>query len=76
MTGFEPGSSGIGSDRSANCVTTTVILQPLLSYLQTDFYASCKNDERHFRDYFTAPSLHEDSFEVKKILPNIFLSPK
>ena len=23
MTGFEPGSSGIGSDRSANCATTT-----------------------------------------------------
>ena len=23
MTGFEPGSSGIGSDHSANCATTT-----------------------------------------------------
>ena len=23
MTGFEPGSSGIGSDRSANCAITT-----------------------------------------------------
>ena len=23
MTGFEPGSSGIVSDRSANCATTT-----------------------------------------------------
>ena len=23
MTGFEPGSSGIGSDPSANCATTT-----------------------------------------------------
>ena len=23
MTGLEPGSSGIGSDRSANCATTT-----------------------------------------------------
>ena len=23
MTGFEPGSSGIESDRSANCATTT-----------------------------------------------------
>ena len=23
MIGFEPGSSGIGSDRSANCATTT-----------------------------------------------------
>ena len=23
MAGFEPGSSGIGSDRSANCATTT-----------------------------------------------------
>ena len=23
MTGFEPGSSDIGSDRSANCATTT-----------------------------------------------------
>ena len=23
MTGFEPGSSGIGSDRSANCAKTT-----------------------------------------------------
>ena len=23
MTGFEPGSSGIGRDRSANCATTT-----------------------------------------------------
>ena len=23
MTGFKPGSSGIGSDRSANCATTT-----------------------------------------------------
>ena len=25
MTGFEPGSSGIGSDRSANCATTTAL---------------------------------------------------
>ena len=23
MTGFEPGSSGVGSDHSANCATTT-----------------------------------------------------
>ena len=23
MSGFEPGSSGIGSDRAANCATTT-----------------------------------------------------
>ena len=23
MTGFEPGSSGIGSDRAVNCATTT-----------------------------------------------------
>ena len=23
MSGFEPGTSGIGSDRSANCATTT-----------------------------------------------------
>ena len=30
MTGFEPGSSGIGSDRSANCATTTA--QPLFVY--------------------------------------------
>ena len=26
MTGFEPGSSGIGNDRSANCATTTAVL--------------------------------------------------
>ena len=26
MTGFEPGFSGMGSDRSANCATTTAIL--------------------------------------------------
>ena len=26
MTGFEPRTSGIGSDRSANCVTTTAPL--------------------------------------------------
>ena len=25
MTGFEPGSSGIGSDRAANCATTTAL---------------------------------------------------
>ena len=25
MTGFKPGSSGIGSDRSANCATTTTL---------------------------------------------------
>ena len=25
MTGFEPGFSGIGSDRSANCATTTTL---------------------------------------------------
>ena len=29
MTGFEPGSSGIVSDRSANCATTTSQLQLL-----------------------------------------------
>ena len=26
MTGFEPGSSAIGSDRSANCATTTALI--------------------------------------------------
>ena len=26
MTGFEPGSSGIVSDRSANCATTTSLI--------------------------------------------------
>ena len=26
MTGFKPGSSGIASDRSANCATTTFLL--------------------------------------------------
>ena len=30
MTGFEPGSSGIGSNHSANCATTTA--QPLFVY--------------------------------------------
>ena len=35
MTGFEPGSSGVGSDRSANCATTTALPQPIfvLKYL-------------------------------------------
>ena len=39
MTGFEPGSSGIVSDRSANCATTTsrplvslVLMLDLLNY--------------------------------------------
>ena len=31
MTGFEPGSSGIGSDRSANCATTTAHLFEIIS---------------------------------------------
>ena len=30
MTGFEPGSSGIGSDRSANCATTTALQEIIL----------------------------------------------
>ena len=30
MTGFEPGSSGIGRDRSANCATTTAPVMQLL----------------------------------------------
>ena len=33
MTGFEPGSSGIGSDRSANCATTTALQRIYLSDL-------------------------------------------
>ena len=28
MTGFESGSSGIGSDRAVNCTTTNVVLLP------------------------------------------------
>ena len=32
MTGFKPGSSGIGSDRSANCATTTAHLGHFLVY--------------------------------------------
>ena len=31
MTGIEPGSSGIVSDRSANCATTTSLAQ--ISYM-------------------------------------------
>ena len=33
MIGFEPGSSGIGSDRSANCATTTALQRIYLSDL-------------------------------------------
>ena len=36
MTGFEPGSSDIGSDRSANCATTTAL----------EFYFSVVNYDR------------------------------
>ena len=28
MSGFEPVSSGIGRDRSANCATTTALFKP------------------------------------------------
>ena len=35
MTGFEPGSSGIGSDRSANCATTTAQQFYLFGQIQT-----------------------------------------
>ena len=30
MTGFEPGSSGIGSNRAINCATTTALHKTLL----------------------------------------------
>ena len=33
MTGFEPGSSGIGGDRSANCATTTAHLFSFFSFM-------------------------------------------
>ena len=29
MTGFEPRTSGVGSDRSTNCATTTALLKDL-----------------------------------------------
>ena len=32
MTGFEPGSSGIASDRSANCATTTSQCKVLVNF--------------------------------------------
>ena len=31
MSGFEPGSSGIGGDRSANCATTTALCKEVES---------------------------------------------
>ena len=34
MAGFEPGSSGIGSDRSVNCVTTTAQVTPFYNIVQ------------------------------------------
>ena len=36
MIGFEPGSSGIGSNRAANCPTTTA--QPLGSLFATEIF--------------------------------------
>ena len=35
MTGFEPGSSGIGSNHSANCATTTAQLT-LFTHFKTN----------------------------------------
>ena len=32
MTGFEPGSSGIGSDHAANCATTTAQHKVILKF--------------------------------------------
>ena len=32
MTGFEPQTSGVGSDRSTNCATTTALYNNLLLY--------------------------------------------
>ena len=45
MTGFEPRTSGIGSDRSTNWATTTarfLILCQLNSYLTISLYQSMK----------------------------------
>ena len=41
MTGFEPGSSGIGSDRSANCATTTA--HCVTALLQIDIVQLVRN---------------------------------
>ena len=45
MTGFEPGSSGIGSDRSANSATTSTYLLPFIcASLQVNYnYLKLKN---------------------------------
>ena len=38
MTGFEPRTSGIGSDRSTNWATTTVILHELLNWFLSPLF--------------------------------------
>ena len=37
MIGFEPGSSGIGSNRAANCATTTALINFFMNF-GTFFY--------------------------------------
>ena len=44
MTGFEPGSSGVESDNSANCVATT---------------DQCCNENRNIKQHFAVLHLEE-----------------
>ena len=43
MAEFEPGSSGVGSDRSANCATTTALRTYILKCFQNMFVTLTKS---------------------------------
>ena len=47
MPGFEPGSSGVGSDRSDNCATTAATLIVYLSHVKISWGE--KNEISHLQ---------------------------
>ena len=54
MTGFEPGSSGIVGDRSANCATTT---SQQRFFLLIQFQSSQPGHQLHSEKYFPLQSM-------------------
>ena len=64
MTGFKPGSSGIGSDRSANCVTTTA--QEHLFTVNCAEKTKIKNDS--FEKLFYSVLSYSTTIELYKLL--------
>ena len=52
MTGFEPRTYGIGSDRSTNWATTTALSLPLIDEMNWEQQSEGQKDEKNGRSRF------------------------